>query len=226
MLQSYDQLIGLINTGVITGVPDLANVNGSSIDITLGADILIEDIPTIACPRCMERPFSDKASVPRGRSGFKAYVTCPNALCGYAGPLSSYIKPVDFSKKESLCMKSHSCAGENGFTLWPGEVCLAHSVEIFNLPEFLTAEYRLKSSMGRVFLEHMHAGWCGPGWHGSVLTLEFKNETQYHPLILRAGMKCGQVMFYSHQPVPQDRSYAVRGQYNNDITATPSKGLR
>jgi deoxycytidine triphosphate deaminase len=229
MLLSYDELLSdVVGAGVLTGLPDLSYVNGSSIDITLGATLLVEAPPRVICPRCGQPPFSDSAArgIPRDREGLGQYVRCANPECGYGGPLHTFIKPVDFSQKEPLAMNERQCDLPEGFTLHPGEVCLAHSEQVFNLPYNMTAEYRLKSSMGRVFLEHLHAGWCDPGWHGSVLTLEFKNVSQYHSLVLRAGMKCGQVCFYRHTEVPEDKSYAVRGRYNQDTTATASKGMR
>ena len=44
--------------------------------------------------------------------------------------------------------------------LHPGEVALAQSEQVFHLPNWLSAEYKEKSSMGRTFLNHMMAGWC------------------------------------------------------------------
>ena len=67
---------------------------------------------------------------------------------------------------------------------------------------------------------------CDPGWHGSVLTLELMNASRHHYLHLEAGMKIGQMIFYRVNPVPTEASYATRGQYNGDKTATASKGLR
>jgi dCTP deaminase len=96
----------------------------------------------------------------------------------------------------------------------PGEFVLAHSVEVFNLPTWLSAEYKLKSSMARVGLEHMNAGWCDPGWHGSVLTLEFCNMLKKHTISIQAGDAIGQVIFFKHSHVPFDKSYGQRGRYN------------
>lgn len=90
------------------------------------------------------------------------------------------------------------------------------SAEVFNLPEDISAEYKLKSSMARIGLEHMNAGWCDAGWHGSVLTLEFKNMLQYHAILIRPGDAIGQMIFFYHEPVPKSASYATRGRYNND----------
>lgn len=100
--------------------------------------------------------------------------------------------------------------------LAPGQCVLASSVEIFNLPTHLSAEYKLKSSMARIFLEHLNAGWCDAGWTGSALTLELKNVSQHHRIVLTAGDRIGQMIFFEHTPVPVDKSYSVRGSYNND----------
>lgn len=223
MLITYTDLINnVVNQGVLEGVDDLDRVNGSSIDITLGTDLLVEEFPDLTCPKC-DTSFYGRIDPSWSERTAADLIFCKE--CRQTSHAHRWFAPVDFSKKQPLKMSTHSCEGE-GYVLWPGEVCLAHSAEKFNLPTDITAEYRLKSSMGRVFLEHLHAGWCDPGWHGSVLTLEFKNESQYHPLVLRAGMKCGQVCFYKHDPVPEDNSYAKRGQYNNDETVTPTKGMR
>lgn len=102
------------------------------------------------------------------------------------------------------------------FILSPGDFILAQSKEIFHLPNTISAEYKLKSSMARIGLEHLNAGWCDAGWHGSVLTLELKNMTRNHWILLREGDKIGQMVFFKHLPVPADKSYAARGSYNGD----------
>jgi dCTP deaminase len=113
---------------------------------------------------------------------------------------------------------------KNGsFVLKPGQFILAHTKEIFNLPSDISSEYKLKSSMARIGLEHLNAGWCDAGWHGSVLTLELRNMTTYHDIELKAGDKIGQMIFFKHSPVPIDKSYAHRGTYNGDKTVSSAK---
>lgn len=101
-------------------------------------------------------------------------------------------------------------------SLGPGEVVLAQSQQVFNLPDNLSAEYKEKSSMGRVFLNHMMAGWCDAGWNGSVLTLELKNELKHHSIMIPVGVRIGQMIFHQHEPVPPAASYAKKGRYNGD----------
>lgn len=109
------------------------------------------------------------------------------------------------------------------YILRPGEFILAQSIEIFHLPLHISAEYKLKSSMARIGLEHLNAGWCDAGWNGSVLTLELRNMTTYHEIELCYGDKIGQMIFFKHEPVDLDNSYARKGTYNGDKTVSSAK---
>ena len=115
---------------------------------------------------------------------------------------------------------------ERGYVLKPGEFILAETVEVFNLPTNISAEYKLKSTQARNGCNHLNAGWADAGWHGSVLTLEFVNNLRLHSIRLIPGMKCGQMVFFRHEEVPEERSYAQRGSYNNDKTVMAGKGLK
>lgn len=64
---------------------------------------------------------------------------------------------------------------------------------------------------------------CDAGWNGSVLTLELKNMTKFHTILLRPGDRIGQMVFFKHAPVPAGRSYAARGRYNGDKTVSGVK---
>lgn len=177
-LLSYNRLCELIEQGVIQGAK-FEDVNSSSIDIHLGANILEE------------------------------------ASCHAGSRLS-------LRDRDKMPATLHQIP-KAGYVLFPGEFILAQSQELFNLPNNISAEYKLKSSMARIGLEHMNAGWCDAGWHGSVLTLEFKNMLQHSSIILREGDKIGQVIFFEHESVPAEKSYATRGRYNQDKTVTGIK---
>lgn len=133
---------------------------------------------------------------------------------------------VNLKEKESLRMSKQILPWGNPFYLEPGEFILAETVEIFNLPLDIAAEFRLKSSVARAGLDQALAVWCDPGWHGSVLTIELRNNCRFHTLLLQPGMKIGQVVFFKGEPVPHKDSYAVRGQYNNDTEVTGNKGVK
>jgi dCTP deaminase len=109
--------------------------------------------------------------------------------------------------------------------MWPGAVVLGATVEYFNMPLDLSAEVSLKSSIGRSFLAHMLAGWVDPGFSGTI-TLELKNDNQFHSLAIAPGMKLCQAKFFRHRPVPFSKSYAVKGQYNGQSKVQESKGIK
>ena len=131
---------------------------------------------------------------------------------------------VDLANRESVGMELLEL-DDRGYLINPDEFILASSCETFNLPDNISAEYKLKSSMARNGLEHLNAGWADAGWSNSKLTLELKNMTQTHRLRIRPGMKIGQMVFFKHAPVPDHASYAVKGRYNNQASVTASKGV-
>jgi len=180
-LLSYNELVKLVESGVITADP--ANINGASIDITLDDHVMTED--------CHQQAYSH---------------------------------PIDLMAKENISMVEKDIA--DGFILRPGDFILASSREVFNLPSDIVAEFVLKSSGARNGLQHLLAGYADPGWNNSKLTLELKNETRHHTLLLRKGMKIGQIKFYRVEEVPYEANYANTGQYNGQSKVQQSKGIR
>lgn len=134
----------------------------------------------------------------------------------------NFSRVVDYKSRERLNMKEVDLT-HVGYVLRPGEFILASTKEIFHLPYDISAEYKLKSSMARIGIDHLNAGWADAGWHGSVLTLEFKNVTNYHEIRIRPGDAIGQMIFFRHAPVDYDQSYAARGRYNQDKTVSGIK---
>jgi len=110
---------------------------------------------------------------------------------------------------------------DDPYLFMPGHFCLAETLELFNLPDDISAQFVLKSSRARDGVNHLLAGWCDPGWHGSRLTLELKNERRHAPIRLYPGLKIGQMVFHYMSNVPR-RSYAKTGHYNNHLTVMPN----
>ena len=135
-------------------------------------------------------------------------------------------KTVDLAAKQVPAMIEVDLVEAGGYDLKPGEFVLASTREVFNLPDDLACEFKLKSSLARAGLQHAVAGWADPGFHGSVLTLELSNSLRAHWLTLRPTMPIGQLVFFRGEPVPRHASYASRGQYCNDRQTTASKGVR
>lgn len=109
------------------------------------------------------------------------------------------------------------------YWLQPGQFVLAETREVFNLPEYVAAQFVLKSSRAREGIQHMLAGWCDPGWHGSVLTMELKNVRRWHAIPIWHRMPIGQMKFQLMSARPKV-SYAVTGRYNHDLTVMESRG--
>lgn len=116
-----------------------------------------------------------------------------------------------------------------GFTqerpyLWaPQSFALAPTLETFHMPNHVAGEFRLKSSRAREGFDQALAVWLDPGWCGSVLTMELRNNRRLHPVAIWPGMKIGQVVLHRMSEPPL-RSYAVTGRYNNDTTVQESRG--
>ena len=64
------------------------------------------------------------------------------------------------------------------FVIHPGEFCLGRTLEWVELPDDIVARIEGKSSLGRLgLIVHATAGFCDPGWKGT-LTLELNNLTR------------------------------------------------
>lgn len=138
-------------------------------------------------------------------------------------PLSGQIEDVDLERGQSPYMVTHHVSDGIYFSLRPGDFILAHTVEEFNLPDTLSMDFMLRSSVARAGLEHLHAGFGDPGFNGAQLTLEFFNANKYHNLLITAGMRIGQIRFYEHQEAG-DYSYRHKGRYNRQRGVQQTKG--
>ncbi|UZV39693.1 dCTP deaminase [Trabzonvirus APT65] len=139
------------------------------------------------------------------------------------GDENLFRQPVDISKKQSPAFTKVKIP-EEGYIIRPGECFLAHTVETFNLPNTISGQFILRSSVGRCFLEHMQAGWADAGWHGAQLTLEFCNMLKHHDLLIKPGMRIGQMVFFEHEDAGSD-SYQIKGNYNGQQGATTAFSL-
>lgn len=110
---------------------------------------------------------------------------------------------------------------EKPYWLKPGQWILAETFETFNMPADVAGLFFLKSSRAREGLEHMHAGFADPQWHGSKLTLELTNARKLRARPIWPGMKIGQMVFFLTAGVPEI-SYAEVGHYNGHARVMPS----
>lgn len=133
------------------------------------------------------------------------------------------LQVVSLRDKQHLNMTKQVMAEGGWYDLRPTEFILAHTIEKFNLPADISAEFKLNSSGARIGLENALATWCDPHWNGSVLTLELKNFTQFHTIRLHNGCRIGQMIFHKSAPVPEKNGYGVRGRYNGDSSVSGVK---
>jgi dCTP deaminase len=107
------------------------------------------------------------------------------------------------------------------FLLFPGEVILATTREILTMPRDVVCDLKLKSSLGRLWLNHSLSGWIDCNFHGQV-TLELQNLGPY-PRRLTAGMRVAQLVFMAMES-PPEVAYGEKGcgHYQGQHGATAS----
>lgn len=88
----------------------------------------------------------------------------------------------------------------DSITLFPGEVVLATTQEYLKMPRDVVCDLKLKSSLGRLFLNHSLSGWIDCNFQGQV-TLELQNLGPY-PRNLTAGMRIAQLVFMAMESAP------------------------
>lgn len=120
-------------------------------------------------------------------------------------------RPINYRKRERLPMQEVDISRQP-YILRPGEFILAHTIEVFDFPNNLTALLRIKSSQGRIGFEHLDAGWVDPGFAGS-LTLEYKSMLQFNDIAIQYGDPIGQLVFFPVDEVPEDLAYGSVGRY-------------
>lgn len=109
------------------------------------------------------------------------------------------------------------------FDLKPKAFVLAHTVEMFDMPDDLSATFHLKSTSARSAIGHLLAVHIDPGFNNSVLTLEIENVSQFHTVRLHWFDMIGQIIFWRHKKVPLNASYRSKGHYNGDKSVSGVK---
>lgn len=105
------------------------------------------------------------------------------------------------------------------FDLRPGRFVLASTVEHVTIPDFLVGEVRDKSSVARLGLSLLPAGYIDPGFRGHI-TLEIVNHTR-HVWCLKPGMLICQILFYRMHNKPIHAYGAAHGSRYQDQPRGP-----
>ena len=85
-------------------------------------------------------------------------------------------------------------------TLFPGEVILATTQEYVCLPRDVVADLRLKSTIGRLWINHSLSAWINCNYNGKI-TLELQNLGP-HPRVLEKGLRVAQLVFMQMESPP------------------------
>jgi deoxycytidine triphosphate deaminase len=100
-------------------------------------------------------------------------------------------------------------------TIAQGELYLLDTIEFVTMPDDCGGMLMLKSSVGRMGLEHLHAGWFDPSFSGTA-TLEIM-ATHPCPATITAGQRIVQLVLMRMAEIPAV-SYALTGRYNGQNT--------
>ena len=106
----------------------------------------------------------------------------------------------------------------DSFILKPHSFILASTMEHLNVPNDIAGFVDGRTSLGRMGVLAITAGWIDPGYNG-VVTLQLFNTTE-NPIELVAGQRIGQFVFASLDTAAQ---MGYNGKYQNSVTATGSK---
>lgn len=130
-------------------------------------------------------------------------------------------RPISYRRREKLPMDEIDIS-KKPYVLRPGQFILAHTIEVFDFPDDLSALLRIKSSQGRIGFEHLDAGWVDPGFAGS-LTLEYKSMLEFNSIELQYGDPIGQLVFFDIDEVKPEQSYKTVGRYGGQTSVEQIK---
>ena len=110
---------------------------------------------------------------------------------------------------------------DEGVLLTPGDLFLGCSREYFCIPSDVCGQVYTKSSLGRLFINHMMAGVIDAGFEGTI-TLELRNEGK-HNIIIPYAARVVQIQFSRLEAIPE-RDYSQRhSRYMGQIKPEPAR---
>ena len=110
---------------------------------------------------------------------------------------------------------------DEGILLTPGDLFLGCSREYFRMPPNVCGQVYTKSSLGRVFINHMMAGVIDAGFEGTI-TLELRNEGK-HNVVIPYAARVVQIQF-SYLYENPERDYSQRhSRYMGQVHPEPAR---
>jgi len=107
--------------------------------------------------------------------------------------------------------------------LKPGAFYLLDTLEYIRMPNNAVGKLFLKSSAGRMGIEHLHAGYVDPDFEGT-LSLELEIRVPW-PVTISKRQRLVQLTLETMTEVPVI-SYTKTGRYSGQNVPTESKGLQ
>lgn len=101
----------------------------------------------------------------------------------------------------------------------PGDAILAVTREYIKMPNGVCGQIFTKSTLGRMFINHMMAGFVDPGFHGR-LTLELVNDGK-HSILIPVGARIVQIILSK-----VDGDYTYDGRYQGAETLECAKVMK
>jgi len=133
---------------------------------------------------------------------------------------------IDLSWSGKYCVAGFSAWGDieevDQIDLQPGYFYLLDTAEYITMPPDCVGKLFLKSSAGRMGIEHLHAGYIDPGFEGT-LTLEIEIRVRW-PITIYRGTRLVQLTVEEMIDEPVT-SYKDIGRYCGQNIPTLSKGL-
>lgn len=138
------------------------------------------------------------------------------------------IRPISPLCKRTVCNGATYGLGAAGYDvriaetlwLWPYWGRLASTIEHFNMPDYICAEVKDKSTWARKFVLVQNT-FIDPGFRGKSLTLELTRLLPW-PIRIRKGTPIAQIVFH-HLDKPTDRPY--QGKYQ-DAPTGPTRAIK
>lgn len=110
---------------------------------------------------------------------------------------------------------------DEGILLAPGDLFLGCSREYFKMPNDVCGQVYTKSSLGRVFINHMMAGVIDAGFEGTI-TLELRNEGK-HNVVIPYAARVVQIQFSRLTDTPEQDYSQRASRYMGQIRPEPSR---
>jgi len=211
VLSDSDILTEQKNGNVIISPFNESQVNNSSYDVTLGEFFYCEQ-GSNETTRAFN-PYSEESVNSTWKSQYETYYCDLNKEFDCYQAITKKQILQDSKDKHTFNLDGIS-DDEKVILIAPGENMLCHTNEFIGGRNNITTMMKAKSSMGRSFIECCSdSGWGDVGYTNRW-TMEIRNNSEYHTIVLVVGRPIAQIVFLRTGDVTN--SYEKKGSYQKD----------